>query len=292
MSTCAVVVTFNRRALVEECLAALAAQDLPLDGVVVIDNASTDGTPDWIAEHHPEVDLVRNDVNVGGAGGFTLGVERAFATGRDWLWLLDDDTIVRPDAHRQLVEAASAREAVGERPAVMASRVVWDDGEPHPMNVPGRDARAAGPLPDGLEPIRYASFVSVLVRREAVARHGLPLGDYFLWLDDVEFTGRLLRDEPGYLVNASVAHHRTADPYVPADRPERFYYAVRNRLFMLRSTAWAPRERYGWARNLLWQTKDFLERHGRTRKAWIVLARGLRDGLGRAPVPGQPPQAP
>jgi rhamnopyranosyl-N-acetylglucosaminyl-diphospho-decaprenol beta-1,3/1,4-galactofuranosyltransferase len=292
MSTCAVVVTHNRRALLAECLAALVAQDRPVEQVVVVDNASTDGTADWIAEHHPDFELVRSEENLGGAGGFVLGVERAYATGHDWLWMLDDDTIVTPEAHRHLVDAAQRSEAAGERPAVLASRVVWDDGGDHPMNVPGPDTRRLGPWPPGLRPIRYASFVSILVRREAVTKHGLPLGDYFLWLDDVEFTGRLLRDAPGYLVPASVAHHRTPDPYVPADRPQRFYYAVRNRLFMLRSPAWAPRERYGWARNLVWQTKDFLEQHGRRREAWVILARGVRDGLRRAPVPSRPRTAP
>ncbi|HEV3001379.1 MAG TPA: glycosyltransferase [Solirubrobacteraceae bacterium] len=283
MSTCAAVVTHNRRALLAECLAALAAQDRPVDAVIVVDNASTDGTAQWLAAEHPDVRVVRSEENLGGAGGFALAVERAVATGHEWVWMLDDDTVPRPDAHRRLLDAAAVSERAGERPAVMASRVEWDDGRPHPMNVPGPDARRASRHP-GLEPIRYASFVSILVRREAVERHGLPLGDYFLWLDDVEFTGRLLRDEPGYLVPASVAHHRTPDPYRPLERPQRFYYAVRNRLFMLRSPAWQPRERYGWARNLVWETKRFLEHHDHGREAWTVVLRGLRDGLRRAPA--------
>jgi len=118
-SVCAIVVTYNRKNLLIECLEALRKQTRPIQGIYLIDNASTDGTPElllekgYISELPPqnlkepwekefiiqnlvdgrEIKLyyVRMHENTGGAGGFYEGVKRGYEKGYDWLWLMDDD---------------------------------------------------------------------------------------------------------------------------------------------------------------------------------------------------------
>ncbi|MGN6577511.1 MAG: glycosyltransferase, partial [Nocardioides sp.] len=178
----AVVVTWNRRDLLEESLAALAAQTHRLTEVVVVDNASTDGTTDLLAERYGHLDVLHLSENTGGAGGFAVGVERALTHDADLVWLLDDDTVPTPSAAEGLVRAWTTYGVSdgGQRPAVLASRVVWTDGRDHPMNTPRRKPGATRHELDAAEevgclPIRSASFVSIMCDADVVRERGLPV---------------------------------------------------------------------------------------------------------------------
>lgn len=283
----AVVVAFNRPALLQECLDALAAQSRRPDGVVVIDNASTDDTG-AVADAHPiGADVLHLRRNVGGAGGFAAGIARALEVhGADWVWVMDDDTVPRPGALEALLIAEAASPV---RLSVLSSRAVWTDGRDHPMNrsrtrlgasaQEKADAAAAGG-----RPIRTASYVSVLLRGEDVRRLGLPIADYFIWSDDFEHTGRLLRRGRGIHVPASVVEHRTAVfANAQASPGGRFYYDVRNRLWaLLRTRTFTPLERalYGGRTALGW-----IRQCARHPELLGVGRRGLLDALRRGPRP-------
>src|SRR5947209_6687626 len=133
----AVVVTFNRKALLEQNLAALDASKPKPDHVLVIDNASTDGTPEMVREKFPWADLRTLPENVGGAGGFHAGMQTAYDGGAEWIWLMDDDTIPQPDSLAKLLAARERVPAGARSPLILASKVVWEDGRIHPMNAPG-----------------------------------------------------------------------------------------------------------------------------------------------------------
>ncbi|MFC6933555.1 glycosyltransferase [Actinomadura yumaensis] len=109
----AVVVTYERRELLTEALGALAAQTAPPAVVIVVDNASTDGTADLVRERFASADLVELSRNTGGAGGFAAGTARALELDADLIWLMDDDTVPEPGALAALLEA---RERAAERP--------------------------------------------------------------------------------------------------------------------------------------------------------------------------------
>jgi GT2 family glycosyltransferase len=196
---------------------------------------------------------------------------------------MDDDTEPQPGA------LAALREAAGDGdPLVLASRVVWTDGSLHPMNWPWVKQEPKAALLDGSArgrlPLRAASFVSVLVHRDAVDRHGLPHAHYFIWNDDLEWTARVLRDGDGWWVPASVAMHRTRTPYAPIGATgDRFYYEARNKLLMLRGPAWTPRERLTLLHHLAANARAFLVRERFRPHAIGVLGRGVVRGL-RDPV--------
>jgi GT2 family glycosyltransferase len=283
----AVVVTYDRRDLLLECLAAVAAQTRRPDLVLVVDNGSTDGTADAVRSTFPAVGLVEVGRNTGGAGGFTIGLARSLADGADLVWLMDDDTIPQPDALAALLKAYDGYRGT---PALVASTVVWTDGRAHPMNTPrvkpGASAaqrRAAAAV--GSVPIRSASFVSVLVDAAQCRSRGLPIADYFLWNDDFEFTSRLLRGRRGLLCAGSVVVHKTRTfGSTDVDPGRRFFYEVRNKVWLLvRSRALNPAERvlYGgstlrrWARTVL--------RSGDRRTLLAAAARGLAAGVRGGP---------
>lgn len=275
----AVVVTYNRRELLTEALTALAAQTRRPDSVVVVDNASSDGTADLVRERFGDVELVELADNTGGAGGFAVGIAQALDRDADLIWLMDDDTVPEPAA---LAALLSARERSPAPPALVASRVVWTDGREHPMNTPrtkpgaGR-AELSAAAAAGCTPIRSASFVSVLVDAEAVRERGLPIADYFLWNDDFEFTTRLLRGRVGLYCPASVVVHKTKTfGGTDVDPGDRFYFEVRNKVWLFtRSRGLAPVERSLYAASTLrrW-ARTYAGSADRT-----TLRRGLKKGL-------------
>ncbi|HLX48135.1 MAG TPA: glycosyltransferase family 2 protein [Streptosporangiaceae bacterium] len=264
----AVVVTYNRRDLLLEALAAVQAQTRAPDVVIVVDNASTDDSAAAVREKFPGVRVAQLGRNTGGAGGFAYGMKLALDGGADLIWLMDDDTVPEPGALRALTEARGRRP--GQPPALVASRVLWTDGREHPMNTPrvkplATRAERAEAERAGCLPIRSASFVSVLVDADQARRRGLPQADYFLWNDDFEFTTRLLRGSTGWLCPDSVVVHKTKTfGSTDNDPGERFFYEVRNKIWMLRSSApLAPLERliYG----------------GSTLRRWALTFAGSRD---------------
>lgn len=285
----AVVVTYNREELLGHCLDALADQTRRPDAVVVVDNASSDSSGAVADAHRVGADVLHLRRNIGGAGGFAAGIARALARhDADWVWVMDDDTVPRPGA---LAAHIAALEASPVRLSVLSSRAEWIDGREHPMNrsrtrlgstaSERADAAAASP---GARPIRTASYVSALMNGQDIRRLGLPLADYFIWSDDFEHTGRLLKHGRGIHVPSSVVEHRTATFGSAQSSPGgRFYYDVRNRVWALaRTRSFTPLEAvlYGGRTVLGWVLML-----GRTRDADLlsVGARGLRDALRRGP---------
>jgi GT2 family glycosyltransferase len=283
-TVCAVVVTYNRRDLLARCLDHLGNQTRAPERILVVDNASTDGTADLLAAREG-VEAHRLPENVGGAGGFAHGLEAAFAGGHDWMWLLDDDTLADP---RCLEELLYGVDRAPRRPSVMTSVVRWRDGSLHPMNRPWLRTNPRGAMAEaaatGLAPIRAATFVSTMVHRDAVARFGLPPGHFFVWLDDIQYTARVLREGDGYIVPGSTVLHDTPRAYdTVTDTRERFYLKVRNHVWVLRADSFAGLERLRYARALAAAITTYLRRSPQRGPALLTVLKGMRDGLGREP---------
>ena len=296
MRVIAVVVTYNRRDLLLESLAAVLAQTRAPDKVIVVDNASEDGTAAAVRDRFPAVHLAGLRRNSGGAGGFAAGMTLALADGADLIWLMDDDTVPEPGALRALLGArdrmAAQDRGAGRPPVLVASQVLWTDGREHPMNTPRRKPFAAkaerlAAAAAGCVPIRSASFVSILVDAAECRRRGLPRADYFLWNDDFEFTTRLLRGNTGLLCPASIVVHKTKTfGSTDVDPGDRFFYEVRNKVWMFKDRApLAPLERaaYGGSTLRRW-ARTFA--HARDRRTLgSALARGISAGMRTRPRP-------
>jgi GT2 family glycosyltransferase len=232
----AVVVTFNRKLLLKECLDSLFALSRPLDAVYVIDNRSTDGTYEHLVDrglirpeadsrgtirtvrsvpipgrHDVQIDVhyVRLPMNSGGAGGFHEGVTQAMAGGFDWLWLMDDDVLVAPDALAVLLEKKNALEAAGDKPFLLNSLVLargQDDenrlafplqeldgrGDPKVGVYHWRLTEIQHLVKDGL--YRWVCpFNGTFVPARVVREIGPPNPDFFIWGDEKDFLWRAAR---------------------------------------------------------------------------------------------------
>ena len=284
----AVVVAYNRRDLLGEALDGLHGQTRPLDAVVVIDNASTDDSAEVARRHPVAADVVVLERNTGGAGGFAVGLARALSTHRaDLVWIMDDDTVPTASALEQLL---NVRDGGATKPTALGSRVIWTDGSEHPMNRPRKRPGRRWSDQDrarGAMPVRSSSFVSFLVDGAAARATTLPIVDYFIWNDDFEYSTRLLRRGSGFYCDGSVVVHKTkALGSTDVDPGERFYYEVRNKLWLFRfSDGLSTGEKllYGGSTALRW-LRTILRSSDRG-TLWRTGRRGWTDGWRSRPRP-------
>jgi GT2 family glycosyltransferase len=268
----AVVATYNRKSMLVECLRALAAQTHPLAAVVVVDNASTDGTEEAVGEAGVDVAYVQLARNGGGAEGFHYGVKHALAAGGDWLWLMDDDCEPLPDCLELLL---ASRAAAAERTSVVCPTVVSGEDRLLPLNRLVRARRfVRSPLVpldiagyDAPEaPIDTASFVGPLIRAADAERAGLPERRVFIRFDDIEYIDRLGEGGARAVVNVSAARIRHKEPIPLVDVSLR---GTLRSFLSRRDFAGQWKHLYG-VRNLIWAGR----RHG-----WMTRANALGLGL-------------
>jgi dTDP-4-dehydrorhamnose reductase len=212
----AVVLSYKRKELLKRCLHAINDQTRRYAGIIVVDNASHDGTEEMLQQLQQQLPSLKVYVlsqNTGASGGFSAGFRMAYQQGADHVWMMDDDVIPEPDALEQLVDAGSRLDAKGKPYSFLLSRAYTEDGLL--TNVPSVDQRMNEVdyenWPDlldlGVIPVRPATYVSILVPRASLQRYGLPLAPMFMWGDDTEYTLRLSQDIPGYLVAGSKVWH-------------------------------------------------------------------------------------
>lgn len=287
LRTAAVVVTYNRLPLLRQCLAALTAQTALGLTIFLIDNASTDGTAEAVAAMTlPNLVYRNTGKNLGGAGGFAYGVREAVLAGYDALWLMDDDTLPTPTA---LAEFLQADRDLHGRYGWLSGRALAPDGTDQPMNLQRVTPYKDLPNFDGARiPAVMASFVSLFLRTETVRRYGLPIAEFFIWSDDWEYTRRISRAQPCYVIPASRVVHAMQNPgivNIAADVParwERYRYFYRNDVVLYRREGVR-----GWLWLLAkdaWHTVQVL-RSPQGRKAWRIgiIWKGFFAGVRFAP---------
>jgi rhamnopyranosyl-N-acetylglucosaminyl-diphospho-decaprenol beta-1,3/1,4-galactofuranosyltransferase len=189
---CAVIVTYNRKDLLRECLNAVLSQTRPPDHVLVVDNASTDGTPEMLEAEFPQVEVLRLPENQGGAGGFHEGMKRAYEEGYEWIWVLDDDTIPEATTLFFLLEGAKRYNLDIASPIAVS----YDDPEKLACPLLNRgmltyDWRSV--LQNEPRLGQNLLFLGVLLNRCVVERVGLPDPRLFIRGDEVEYNRRILR---------------------------------------------------------------------------------------------------
>lgn len=241
----AIVVTYNRKEMLGGCIDHILAQQDATCDILVIDNASTDGTGEAVAEMQRRSDRIRyfnTGSNLGGAGGFSYGMRKAVEEGYEYLWVMDDDTYPAETALCTLLEAD---QAIGGDYGFLSSCALWKDGRICRMNrqkVWKKFRRFIEEPVGGMVRVEQATFVSLFLRRETVEKAGLPIKEFFIWGDDIEYTRRISirMGLPCYYVGRSCVMHmmeNNCGSNISADVPEkigRYRYAFRNDRYIYR----------------------------------------------------------
>ena len=238
MKTLAVIVTHNRRALLSRCVDNLLSQTRPPDAILVVNNASTDGTVEMLERRN--VPFVTQE-NVGSAGGWHRGIQHAMDHGFDAVWLMDDDGFPDAGALAALecalvpgVACASSVVLREDKPThfVFAFPVLDDAGMPVIFSYPrklGTLAELRTVAPGGTYPFAHF-FNGTLVSMAAARQVGNVNRDFFIFGDEVDYFFRLRK--AGKVISVLDAAHFHPDvsqrPYTPA----KVYYYVKNTLVL------------------------------------------------------------
>ncbi|GLZ40660.1 glycosyltransferase family 2 protein [Actinokineospora sp. NBRC 105648] len=240
----AVVVTRHRRGLLSDSLKVIAAQTRPPDHLIVVDNGPDDPARDIVESCPLPSTYVVSHRNLGGAGGFALGMLQALALGAEWVWLADDDG--RPADENVL---ATLLEVAERRGLAEVSPVVTNIDQPEKLAFPLRRGltwkRSADQLGEDFLPGIASLFNGALFRADTLDVVGVP--DYRLFFrgDEVEIHRRLVRSGLafGTCLRAAYLHPDGSDEFKPmlggklhAQDPEnevKRYYTYRNRGYLL-----------------------------------------------------------
>lgn len=230
----AVVVTYNRKELLDECLDAIASQTYKCD-IMVVDNASSDGTENFVKQKNQNNIIYHNmGRNTGGAGGFNYAARFAVENEYDFAWLMDDDCIPHNDALEKLLEA-DKKYGGKDNYGFLSSKVLWTDGNECRMNRPKF-------LDKKKNLVSQSSFVSIFLPTQTIIKAGLPIKDFFIWGDDIEYTRRIAvrMKLPCFFVPQSQVIHKMQANYGSSlafdvvERFPRYVLAFRNEFFLYR----------------------------------------------------------
>jgi len=254
--TVAVVVTYNRKDLLINCINCILNQTSGNPDVLVIDNNSTDGTPEIIKEKYVDdsrVIYINTGANLGGAGGFSFGINKAANMGYDYLWIMDDDTFACKTALEELIKAANL---LDDDFGFLSSYVKWTNDGPCIMNLPrvkiewyfGDIDKQFG---NRMIMVESSSFVSMFVKTSTVKEVGLPIKEFFIWADDVEYALRISNRYNSYFVYQSQVVHAikaNTGPHIVSDQDEsrmgRYVYLYRNKHYIARHKSMRARMSY------------------------------------------------
>ena len=227
------------------CLSAIGSQSRKVDIYVIVDNASTDGTREFLESHgwcgRQDVEVLFAQQNLGGAGGFSVGLQLALRRGADWIWMMDDDAKPHEDALAELMVVATEPSDIYGSLAVNGADTSWL------MTITETSAFTTGvadQVPARAQ-VQMLPFLGFMIHRELVNRIGLPDPGFFIAADDVEYCVRAKKSGARIIVaGRSRIEHPKSRPYtirLPgitltglALPPWKRYYDTRNRLLIAR----------------------------------------------------------
>ena len=249
----AVIVTLNRKELLGENIRMLLKQTRPFDKIFVVDNCSTDGTPEYLKDQgwmdDPRFVYVKTHANIGGAGGFYTGTKAAYEAGADYIVLMDDDGRAA-DEHTFENLLREAERLHAENPKLFVNSLVRQ-GEllSFKMGSKYTVAEALAAAKDGILDGEANPFNGTLVSRELVAEIGYPNPDFFIKGDEVNYKQRSFDAGAKVVtvVDSDYIHPRpeTNERIVLGKRvpffveaPWKEYYAARNFTYMYKQNGW------------------------------------------------------
>lgn len=287
-SVAAVVVTYNRKELLLQNLQALLSQkDVPLD-IIIVDNASSDGTFEALSPYLEKENISYHNTgkNLGGAGGFNIGMKLAGEKHYKYCWLMDDDTIPTETALSSLVNKAKLLE---DNFSFLCSLVKFSDTELAFMNGPtimeGWVYHFEKIRKNNLVPVESCSFVACFVNMQYAKKVGLPVKEFFIYGDDLEYTLRLSKENIAYWDMDSTVFHKmpnnentTRVEETSAARIGRIFYTYRNRMFIYKKMGAKATVKYILKYflsviRILAKSKDY-----KLKRIW-VMTRGLVCGI-------------
>ena len=235
-----VLVNYNGGKFMPDCLASLAKLDYTDTRIVIVDNASADGSADEAGAQYPNITVMRHADNLGITGGNNAGMDWCRTNRCDWVLLLNNDTVVQPDFLSKLLVHAAPD-------CLLVPKIYFHDAQTLINNHFGTfdywcgihrdlffgrpDTPASGQVQTGT----MANTCALLIPRTVAERVGLMDDTYFIYSDDSDFLTRAVRSGSRIkFVPDAVIYHRESSSSGGTNSPLTVYYTTRNRLYFMR----------------------------------------------------------
>jgi hypothetical protein len=235
-----VILNTNRCNDTLEALASLKLNTYENHRIIVLDNASTDGSVQAISAEFPEVRIIELEKNLGYAGNNNVGIKVALAEGADWVLVLNEDTILAQECLSKLSEAGQGDPQIG-----ILGPMVYHHNEPDVIQSAGgklghnwqtwhiaQNEKDQGQLSQP-HTVDWISGCALLVRRQVIEQVGMLDERFFYYFEETEWCMRAR--ERGWVImhvpQAKLWHKGVQRDYHPS--PNVTYYATRNRFLML-----------------------------------------------------------
>jgi rhamnopyranosyl-N-acetylglucosaminyl-diphospho-decaprenol beta-1,3/1,4-galactofuranosyltransferase len=231
MNISAVVVTYNRFELLVQCINSLRKQSTKLNKIIVINNGSTDNTLEWL-KHQNDL-LVINQNNLGGAGGFSRGLEEALKYDSDWFWIMDDDVEATTDCLTNLIQYSVISECIHPLRLYSDGQIVeWEQFWNFESDEIIKLKNKSFEFDKDFCVVNVGCFEGMLISRNIVLKIGLPDKRFFITYDDTIY---------GYLasLHTNVLYVKSAQlirKKIKSDEkitPAFVYYSTRNKHLIL-----------------------------------------------------------
>jgi GT2 family glycosyltransferase len=232
-SVCIVIVTWNRLEMLKACVAA-AKKNAAVADILVVDNASTDGTHEWLGSQDG-ISVLSLPENTGGAGGFAAGMKWAYDRGYGWMWIMDDDVVPLEGALDVLAANKCRADVIqGAKYEADGSECVFE-GLVNPRTMRRRKIRVADVPKCGYVSCNVATFEGLFVSRRVVEVIGVPDASFFYGLDDLLYGYQASEKSrfifvPRFVLKKQIDKSRAniAGRRFYSSTPQSRYYHVRN----------------------------------------------------------------
>jgi len=227
----AVVVTHNRLELLKKVIDNLKNQTYKIDAIVVINNASTDGTEEWL-KSQSDLEYVTQG-NLGGAGGFNTGLQYAYKHNYEWIWFMDDDVLPQANCLEELMKYA-------DKNAALSPLRYTPDGDPflnecvqynftNPFKTLWSQLITIEDTHKDFIEVDGMTFEGILINRHLIDKIGFPVKDYFLYGDDSDYFIRAKKAgfKVGVVTSAKSKRIFQENSLQQWNTPRR-YYMIRN----------------------------------------------------------------
>jgi GT2 family glycosyltransferase len=252
MNYSVVIVTYNRIDLLQECISYINSQAVAANHIIIVNNASTDGTATYLDSiKSNNVIIVKHlNENTGGAGGFYEALKIAASFDDDWVAIIDDDAMLDANFMTQIKKASENNPFIHAFAGAVYQEGKIDTQHRQMIKRPGFFGKR---IPEfnyekSYFDCKFASFCGLVIRTSLIKQIGLPRKEYFIWNDDIEYCLRICKKTLIRVIPAAIVNHKATQSIT--QKPRRYtwkdFYGFKNRMDMIRRHGnFADRVYYG-----------------------------------------------
>lgn len=230
-----IVLNWNGKEDTIECIDSLVQITYPNYEIILVDNASTDGSAQYFRDHYEEIKIIENRENLGFAEGNNVGIREALKQKANYILLLNNDTIVDPSFLEDLIEVGESDDSIGILSPIIyyyddrnkiqycGEKVNWYKGKLTKINLASK----------GVIQSEIICGASMLIKKETIEKIGLLPTEYFMLWEDIDYSIKALKNNiKNVYVTTSKIWHKGSVSIGGISSPFRMRYTIRNRIIL------------------------------------------------------------